>query len=151
MLAAKRYEFTLERTFGAQPAEVFDTLLDPRGQLRWWGGEGDVVRSTCDLRVGGTARIEWGPSEDALIRADQVFREIDRPHRLVYDETVVQAASPVYECQLTFAFAPVLGRTRLSLHHVGFPTPEERDLHERGTGIFLERLQRYLERAKASA
>jgi RNA polymerase sigma-70 factor (ECF subfamily) len=146
----KRYEFTLERTLAAPPAEVFDAMLDPQAQLRWWGGDGEIVRAACDLRVGGVASIAWGPSEDALIRAEQVFREIDRPKRLVYDETVVQSGSPVYECRLTFTFAPVLDQTRLVLHHTGFPTPEERDLHEGGTGIFLDRLQRHLERMKAN-
>ena len=148
---ARGYEFTLERTFAAPPAEVFDALVDPGAQRSWWGGDRDIVRAACDLRVGGAASIEWGPAEGALIRAHQVFREIERPHRLVYDETVTQATSPVYECRLTFTFAPVLGQTRLSLHHVGFPTPEERDMHERGTGIFLDRLGRYLQRESPDA
>lgn len=148
--ADKRYEFTLERTLAAPPAEVFDAMVDPRAQLRWWAGEGQIVRAVCDLRVGGVASIAWGPSEDALIRADQVFREIDRPKRLVYDETVTQSGSPVYECRLTFTFASALDQTRLSLHHTGFPTPEERDRHERGTGIFLDRLQGYLKQRTAN-
>lgn len=146
---AKRYEFTLERTLAAPPAAVFDAMLDPEAQRRWWGGRGQIVRAACDLRVGGVARIEWGPREDELTRAEQVFREIERPHRLVYDETVTQSGSPVYECRLSFALAPLLSQTRLSLHHIGFPTLEERDLHRRGTGVFFDRLQRYLKRMKA--
>ena len=146
-----RYEFNIERTMEAPPARVFDALLDPEEQLLWWGGERDTVRTTCDLRVGGTASIVWGQSADALIRADQVFREIDRPNRIVYDETVTQAVSPVYACRLTFTLDGMGDSTRLSLHHVGFPTLEERNLHEGGTRIFLDRLARYLQPSKSRA
>ena len=104
---ADTYEFTLERVLAAAPELTFDEMLDPRAQLLWWGGDGDIVRATCDLRVGGTATIEWGPSEATLIRTDQVFREIERPHRLVYAETVRQTGFPIYECLLTFTLAPV--------------------------------------------
>jgi uncharacterized protein YndB with AHSA1/START domain len=141
------YEFRLERLFDASPELTFDEMLDPKAQLEWWGGDGEIVRATCDLRVGGTATIEWGPSEAALIRTDQVFREIERPHRLVYAETVRQAGFPIYECLLTFALVPIGDKTRLTLHHTGFPTLEQRDLHQRGTGIFFDRLAAHLGRA----
>jgi len=145
---AVTYAFTVERVFAASPEVTFDEMLDPRAQLEWWGGDGDIVRATCDLRVGGTATIEWGPSEATLIRTDQRFREIERPHRLVYAETVRQAGFPVYECLLTFTLVPVGNQTRMTLVHSGFPTPEQRDLHKYGTGIGFDRLAKHLERAK---
>jgi len=144
---AQVHEFMLERIFGAPPEVTFDVMLDPQAQLEWWGGEGAIVRATCDLRVGGTATIEWGESEATLIRTDQVFREIKRPHRVVYAETVRQTGFPVYECLLSFSLAPVGDKTRITLRHTGFPSPEQRDMHERGTGIFFDRLAAYLERA----
>ncbi len=146
-----RFEFRIERSFDALPGRVFDALVDPAEQLLWWGGAGDIVRASCDLSVGGTATILWGKGDDALIRADQVFREIERPSRLVYDETVTQAGSPVYECRLTFEFTRVADTTHVTLHHVGFPTAEERDMHERGTGIFFDRLTRYVSKPNSSA
>lgn len=145
---AATYAFTLERVFEAAAELTFDEMLDPRAQLEWWGADGDIVRATCDLRVGGTATIEWGPSEATLIRTDQLFREIQRPHHLVYAETVRQTGFPVYECLLTFTLVPVGDKTRMTLNHTGFPTPEQRDIHEHGTGIFFDRLAKHLERAK---
>ena len=145
---AQVYEFTLERIVDASPETTFEEMLDPKAQLEWWGGDGDIVRATCDLRVGGTATIEWGPSEATLIRTDQVFREIERPRRVVYAETVRQIGFPVYECLLTFELASVRDKTRVTLHHTGFPSPEQRDLHAHGTGIFFDRLAKHLERAK---
>jgi hypothetical protein len=44
--------------------------------------------------------------------------------------------------------APVGDKTRMTLHHTGFPTPEQRDIHQYGTGIFFDRLAGHLERLK---
>lgn len=141
------YDFTLERVIDATPDELFDALLDPEGQEQWWGGPGEIVRTSCDLRIGGKAVIEWGP-KGRLMRAEQTFLEIDRPHRIVYTETVVEPDSPTYECVLTFTFEAVEGKTHMKLVHTGFPSEEERDKHQRGTGIFLDRLEGHLGRLK---
>ena len=138
------YEFTLQRLIDASPEAVFDAMTDPRAQRRWWTAGRSEVRASADLRVGGAAFVEWTADEGHLCRADQVFREIGRPHRLVFTETVTEPGSPVYECLLTFSFEEQEGKTFLTLHHTGFPTAEERDKHQRGTGIFLDRLERFV-------
>lgn len=85
-----------------------------------------------------------------MIRAEQVFLEIDRPRRIVYTETVIETGAPIYECVLTFTFEPLDGKTRMTLVHKGFPSTEEREKHERGTGIFLDRLESYMAKTKGA-
>ncbi|MEX0875590.1 MAG: SRPBCC domain-containing protein [Actinomycetota bacterium] len=94
-------------------------------------------------------RHRVGP-EGRLIRAEQVFLEIDRPRRIVYTETVIETGAPIYECVLTFTFEPLDGKTRMTLVHKGFPSTEEREKHERGTGIFLDRLESYMAKTKGA-
>jgi uncharacterized protein YndB with AHSA1/START domain len=131
------YEFTLTRVFDAAREEVFDAMTDPVGQREWWtDGAGDVD-TACDLRVGGKAHVEWTSERGTRCRAEQTFIEVDRPSRVVLSETVHEPDSPVYECVLTITLDERDGKTFYTLHHVGFPTADERDKHERGTMLFI--------------
>jgi len=138
------YDFTIERMFDASPAEVFDAMLDPDAQREWWT-DGRPVETRADLRVGGTAYIEWETDDGHTCRAEQVFVVLERPTRIVLKETVHEPDAPVYECTLTFSLEARAGKTFLTLHHEGFPSEAERDRHRDGTMIFLDRLQHYIE------
>jgi uncharacterized protein YndB with AHSA1/START domain len=144
------YEFRMERLIDATPNEVFDALTDPEAQRQWWTEGASPVEAGCDLRVGGRAHVAWTGDEGQQCRAEQTYLEIERPFRLKFSEVVIEPLSPPYECVLTFTLAEKDGKTLLALHHQGFPTAEERDRHERGTGIFLDRMSRFLS-AGASA
>ena len=135
------FEFTLERIFDATPEEVFDAITDPVGMRDWWRED---VSAEADVRVGGAACVEWLTEDGTRCRAEQTYLEVVRPRRLVFTEVVREPTSPVYECTLTMTFEDADGKTRYTLHHTGFPTVEERDKHERGTTIFLDRLERYV-------
>src|SRR5439155_8503084 len=115
-------------------------------QREWWTGAGDVD-AECDLTVGGSSFVEWTTGSGTRCRAEQTYIEVQRPTRLVFKETVFEPQSPTYECVLTMTFEDRDGKTLYRLHHTGFPTEEERDKHERGTGVFLERLERYVTHA----
>lgn len=144
------YEFHMERVIDATPNEVFDALTDPMAQRQWWTAGASTVDAGCDLRVGGQAYVAWTGDEGQRCRAEQTFLEIERPSRLRFVEVVIEPASPPYECVLTFTLEEEDGKTRLVLHHQGFPTAAERDRHERGTGVFLHRMSRFLS-ARADA
>jgi len=136
------YEFTIERLIDASPDEVFDAMTDPAAQRDWWSpGE---VDAECDLRVGGTSFVEWTTDEGHRCRAEQSYVEVQRPHRLVFSEVVIEPDAPTYECTLTVTFEDRDGKTFYTLHHTGFPTAEERDKHQRGTGVFLDRLEGFV-------
>ena len=105
--------FQIERLIDAAPEEVFDAMTDPRIQREWWVEAGTFVSASGDLRVGGTASIEWQADEGHRCRADQVYVEIDRPHRLVLTETVTEPNAPT----LSGFSAPGVqaGRTHVTL------------------------------------
>ncbi len=135
------FDFTLERIIDATPDEVFAAITDPDGMQDWWG---DEVTAEADVRAGGSAFVEWRTDEGSMCRAEQTYLVVERPHRLVFTEVVREPSSPVYECTLTMTFEDAEGKTKYTLHHTGFPTAEERDKHEGGTNIFLDRLTRYV-------
>ena len=80
----------LTRELPATPEEVFDAYTDAEKQKIWFSildEEPGVVEIEVDLRVGGKQVAVWGPNRDTLFREEQVFIEIDRPHRLVTESS----------------------------------------------------------------
>ena len=55
-------DLRVERVLDAAPEAVFDAFTDPDAQWEMYADAPDwVVRSECDLRVGGRWTIEFGP------------------------------------------------------------------------------------------
>ena len=130
------YELRFERVIEAGREVVFDMFTEPDGQLAFYQGPEPtwIVRSHCDLRVGGEWLVEFGPSEDRLYRHRHVFEVIERPHRLRMTTTETRLDGSSFETEMEFVFEDEGGgRTRMTLHHSGFPTPELRDEH--GVGL----------------
>jgi uncharacterized protein YndB with AHSA1/START domain len=130
------YDLRFERVIEAGREVVFDMFTEPDGQLAFYQGPEPawIVRSHCDLRVGGEWLVEFGPSEDRLYRHRHVFEVIERPHRLRMTTTETRLDGSSFETEMEFMFEDEGGgRTRMTLHHSGFPTPELRDEH--GVGL----------------
>lgn len=130
------YELRFERVIEAGREVVFDMFTEPEGQLAFYQGPDPawIVRSHCDLRVGGEWLVEFGPSEDRLYRHRHVFEVIERPHRIRMTTTETRLDGSSFETEMEFVFEDEGGgRTRMTLHHSGFPTPELRDEH--GVGL----------------
>jgi uncharacterized protein YndB with AHSA1/START domain len=94
-----RPKLTLERTFNASIAEVWELWTTKEGIEAWWGPDGfSVAVSDLDLRPGGKlsyAMTATGPDQiDYVQKAGMpittqnrvTFTTIDPPHRLVYKE-----------------------------------------------------------------
>lgn len=129
------YELQFERVFEASPEVVFGMFTQHEGQLAFYQGPEPtwIVRSRCDLRVNGEWYVEFGPSEDQLYRHRHVFKAIDPPHRLRMTTTETRLDASSFETEMEFLFEDAgAGRTRLTLHHRGFPTIDLRDEHTRG-------------------
>jgi uncharacterized protein YndB with AHSA1/START domain len=135
-----------ERIIDAAPEEVFDAFTSPDGQVAFYGQDdpGWVVRSECDLRVGGVWRIDFGPSPEELYRHEHVFEAIERPRRLLLatTETRLDGSSLEFTMELTFEARD--GRTRMAVVQRGLPTDELRDEHARGVPNAFNRLERFL-------
>jgi uncharacterized protein YndB with AHSA1/START domain len=143
-------ELRMSRHLPATPEEVFDAYTDAEKQKIWFSildQEPGIVEIDVELRVGGEQTAVWGPSRDELFRETQVFREIDRPHRLV---TTSRGSSPdgaTMETDVVVTFEAHEGGTLMTVVQSGFPTVELRDFFSTyaWAGAF-DRIEAYLTR-----
>ena len=142
------YDLRIERLFDAPPELVFDTLVEPSVQGELFSGLVDgwsLQRFEIDLRVGGTWRIVFGPTDGAgpSDTIESVFTEVDRPRRLSYDSTMY-----VSEWQRTVRFTETIsfteqdGKTLVLIEETGFESEVDRDSFMNGTPSFFDALQR---------
>ncbi|MBV9337200.1 MAG: SRPBCC domain-containing protein, partial [Solirubrobacterales bacterium] len=71
-------DLEVARLFDATPEQVFDAFTNPEGQEAFYGQDhpGWIVRSQCDLRVGGVWTVDFGSSPGKLYRHRHVFQVI---------------------------------------------------------------------------
>jgi dihydrofolate reductase/uncharacterized protein YndB with AHSA1/START domain len=139
-------ELRIARLIAAPVDRVFAAFTEPGGQKAMYGRDepGWVVRSDCDLRVGGAWTIDFGPTPDRLYRHRHVFTSIEPPHRvaLATTETRLDGSSLAFETE--FLFEDENGRTRMTMTQRGFPSAELREEHGRGVPVALARFERAL-------
>ena len=97
------------------------------------------VEVEVDLRVGGHYAIRL-EVEGGHVTAHGTYREVDPPRRLVYTWGWREPHPMKAETLVTVEFVPVEEGTGIRLSHEGFPMPGDRDGHEEGWNICLERL-----------
>lgn len=138
------HDLRVERIYAAAPGVVFDAFTDPEAQREMYADEPDwIVRSECDLRVGGRWTIEFSPPEEPPSRETCVFEVVDRPGRLVFrsEMSMPDGSSIRTRTHVTFT-ATADGRTRLTLVQSGFPAAGLRDEFAEGWGGILAGLSR---------
>jgi uncharacterized protein YndB with AHSA1/START domain len=86
----------ITRVFDAPRELVFKAWTDPVHLARWWGPKG-FTNPICevDLRVGGALRIVMRAPDGAEHPMTGVFREIDPPARLVFDNVAIDREDKV--------------------------------------------------------
>jgi uncharacterized protein YndB with AHSA1/START domain len=137
------HELRLERLLEAAPEVVFDAFTDPSAQHELYADAPDwIVKSACDLRVGGTWTITFGPPGREPARETNVFEQIDRPRLLVYRSTMALPHGSSLDTQLRVTFEPDGGKTRMTIVQSGFPTAELRDEFGSGWAGILDELAR---------
>ena len=138
------HDLRVQRVYDAAPEVVFDAFTDPRAQQEMYADEPDwIVRSECDLRVGGRWTIEFGPPDGLPSREICVFEVVDRPRRLVFRSTMVLPDSSSVDTRTDVTFAGTAGGgTRLTVVQTGFPAAELRDQWTDGWGGILAGLSR---------
>ena len=138
------HDLRVERVYAAAPEVVFDAFTDPEAQQEMYADEpGWIVRSECDLRVGGRWSIEFGPAEGQLSRERCVFELVERPRRLVFRSTMSMpdGSSLATRTHVTFT-QTVSGQTRLTVVQTGFPATGLRDEFTEGWGGILAGMSR---------
>jgi uncharacterized protein YndB with AHSA1/START domain len=129
------HELRFERLIDAEREVVFDSFTDPDGQAAFYGQDqtGWIVRSECDLRVGGVWTVEFGASQAELYRHRHVFEVIDRPRRVLLTTTETRLDGSSFDTELEIVFQEQDGKTLMTMVTRGFPTAELRD--EQGVGL----------------
>jgi uncharacterized protein YndB with AHSA1/START domain len=137
-------ELRLARVIDAPPDVVFEAFTSKGGQEAFYGTDdpGWIVRSECDLRVGGLWTVTFGPSPDHLYHHRSVFEIVDRPRRLVLATTEHRPDRPSFDFSVEFTFEDEDGRTLMTVIQSGFPTAGLRDEHGRGVPNAFARLER---------
>ena len=132
------------RLIDATPEETFDAFTDPEGQAAFYGQDdpGWIVRSQCDLRVGGVWTVDFGPSPRELYRHRHVFEAIERPHHLLLTCTETRLDGTTLHIRIEITFAATGEKTLMTMTQSGIPTVELREEHERGVPNALARLER---------
>ena len=138
------HDLRVQRVYDAAPEVVFDAFTDPRAQREMYADEPDwIVRSECDLRVGGRWTIEFGPPDVRPSRETCVFEVVERPRRLVFRSTMAlpDGSSVDTRTQVTFT-ETANGQTRLTVAQSGFPAADLRDEFTEGWDAILAGLAR---------
>lgn len=136
-------DIEVARLIDATPEEVFDAFTNPAGQEAFYGQDDPawIVRSQCDLRLGGVWTVDFGASPSQLYRHRHVFKVIDRPHRLVLatTETRLNGSTLRFESEITFEARD--RKTLMTMTQRGIPTAELREEHQRGVPNAVARLE----------
>ena len=84
-------EVAWTRSFAAPRERVFRAFTEPEHVQRWLLGPEGWTMPVCemDLRVGGAWRYVWRNGDGDEFAIQGVFREIERPARLVYTESMM--------------------------------------------------------------
>jgi uncharacterized protein YndB with AHSA1/START domain len=132
------------RMIDATPEEVFDAFTSPEGQVAFYGQDDPawIVRSECDLRVGGVWTIDFGPSPRELYRHRHVIEAIERPHRLALICTETRLDATTLHIGVQFTFEARGEQTLMTMTQKGIPTAQLRQEHQRGVPNALARLER---------
>jgi uncharacterized protein YndB with AHSA1/START domain len=105
-------EVVMIRDFNAPRQLVFDAFTKPDLIKRWLQGPPGWSLASCemDLRIGGKWRFVWRDSANGQDMAmGGVFREIDKPSRLVHTEEF--EGNPEHQSVETKEFVEKSGRT----------------------------------------
>ena len=131
----------LVRTIAASPDAVFEVWTTKEHMERWTCPDpGALVDVEIDLRVGGRYSIRMDV-EGGPFTAFGTYREVDRPTRLVYTwDWKEEPHAMNTETVVTVDFVPVDGGTQIRLTHAGFPAPSDKEGHEVGWTMCLDRL-----------
>ncbi len=133
----------LTRVIRADPETVFRAWTEPEQLKRWSAPEGvEPADVEVDLTVGGRYRIRMRDPEGKEFNALGVYREIERPSRLVYTWQWEEKENDVGETLVTVEFHDLGGSTEVVLTHEQFPDTKAKDDHEQGWGSCLNRLEK---------
>ena len=141
--------FTLERSYPAQPARVFQAWADPREKVRWFAGNPDDYQ--LDFRPGGIEH-NHAVHDGKRITWESLYREIVPNERIAYTSVLSEDDTVATLSLTTVEFLADGDRTRLVLVEAGayLDGHEQPAWREEGTGDWLDALGRHLRQGEPS-
>lgn len=131
----------ITRVIAADPETVFDAWTQPEHIKKWSAPEGmDIPVSDVDLTVGGRFHLQMRNAEGGTHNARGIYREIDRPGRLVYSWAWDEHPDHG-ESLITVEFRAVDGGTEVTMVHSGLPDEKSVTDHRGGWTSCLNRLE----------
>jgi uncharacterized protein YndB with AHSA1/START domain len=108
---------------------LFEAWTTPEHLRHWWGCEGSsITHCAIDLRVGGSWSLVMRMADGSEHPFHGTYREIVRPHRLVYTECYEMPRVGSPEWLTTVTFEEAQGQTLVS-HIIQHKSREVRDAH----------------------
>ena len=141
------HELRVERLIDGPAEQVFDAFVDPQSQKTLYNDPdepGWMFESELDLRVDGTWTISFG-TQGKLNRETNVFTEIERPRRIVFNSTMFLAGdNREFHTTIVVTFEERDSGTLVTIDQSGFERREDRDAVEIGWPTILDALQNML-------
>ena len=146
-MTAATHSLRVSRVIRADCDTLFRAWTDPRELTHWWRQEGDgwaFAGASVDLRVGGAYRLGMTGPDGQTHVARGVYREVERPRRLVFTWEWENPAHQVGDTLVTVEFKP-LGprRTEVILTHERFADRARMGRHTEGWTELLRLLERH--------
>ena len=138
-------ELILTRELKAPRERVFAAWTDPALAAQWWCPSGCTLLSCeMDVRPGGKWHRRMRVSDGSVIAKYGVYREVERPGRLVFTYASDYGNGTVDpETVVSLTIIDVPGGTRLTLWHSEFQDVAVRDSHIGGWTTALESLKAF--------
>lgn len=137
----KHATFTVERTYNASLASVYQAWSDPEAKARWFS-----KAEVFDFRVGGREYSSGGPPEGPIFTFDACYQEIVPEQRIVYTYTLDMGETRISASLTTIELIPVGDGTKLVFTEQGafFDGHDTPEIREHGTGEMLDALGKSL-------
>jgi uncharacterized protein YndB with AHSA1/START domain len=136
--------FTIERTYDASPARVFQAFADPKAKAIWFKGppETETLRQEFDFRIGGRERISSGPKGGTIHAFDARYFDIVPNERIIYAYDMLFDEKRISVSLATIELKPAGKGTKLTFTEQGafLDGYDDAGSRERGTGGLLDAL-----------
>jgi uncharacterized protein YndB with AHSA1/START domain len=142
--------FTIERTYDASPARVFQAFADPKAKAAWFEGPPDweMTRGEFDFRVGGRERLSVQPKSGPAHSFDARYFDIVPNQRIIYAYDMHFDDKRISVSLATIEFKPAGSGTKLTFTEQGtfLDGYDDAGSREKGTHGLLDKLGASLKR-----
>jgi uncharacterized protein YndB with AHSA1/START domain len=136
-------QITIDRTFQAPIAQVWQAWTDPAIILQWFGSDpkGKGIAASLDPKPGGSFEITFQNSDGTPFTCGGKYLEVQQPNKLVF--TWSWTNEPDTISQVTVLLSPENNHTRQHFKHKGFGHTSSHQYQE-GWQRTFEKLEKIL-------